>query len=259
MEQYVGQTLRFRIIELDRQRRNVVLSRKELLEEELAAAKEKAFSELEAGQIIPGVVRRLTDFGAFVDIGGGVEGLLHVSEMAYSRVDHPKDVLEEGQEINVKVLGVDRDRERISLSLKETLPDPWTTIEQRYGEGEIVEGEVTRTVDFGAFVKLEDGVEGLVHISQLADHRVENAADVVQPGQHVKVKVINLDPEARRIGLSIKAANPKPPKPKREPRTEEPMSYTDPGPEGVTIGDMVEGLSQLGEMLEEARNGQEDK
>lgn len=259
LEQYVGQTLRFRIIELDRQRRNVVLSRKELLEEELRAAKERAFSELQAGQIIPGVVRRLTDFGAFVDIGGGVEGLLHVSEMAYSRVDHPRDVLSEGQEIKVKVLGVDRGRERISLSLKETLPDPWTTIEERYGEGQIVEGEVTRTVDFGAFVKLEDGVEGLVHISQLADHRVENASDVVQPGQHVKVKVINLDPQARRIGLSIKAANPKPPKPKREPRAEEPMTYSDPGPEGVTIGDVVDGLSQLGEMLEEERSEREDQ
>lgn len=252
LEQYVGQKLRFRIIELDRQRRNVVLSRKELLEEELAQAKEKAFSELQAGQIVPGVVRRLTDFGAFVDVGGGVEGLLHVSEMAYSRVDHPKDVLHEGQEINVKILGVDRERERISLSLKETMPDPWTTIEERYGEGQIVEGEVTRTVDFGAFVKLEDGVEGLVHISQLADHRVENASDVVQPGQRVKVKVINLDADARRIGLSIKAATPKPPKPKREEA--QPITYTDPGSEGVTIGDMVEGLSQLGELLEEAQN-----
>lgn len=260
LDQYVGQTLRFRIIELDRQRRNVVLSRKELLEEELAAAKERAFSELEEGQIIPGVVRRLTDFGAFIDVGGGVEGLLHVSEMAYSRVDHPKDVLEEGQEINVKVLGVDRERERISLSLKDTMPDPWTTIEDRYGEGQIVEGEVTRTVDFGAFVKLEDGVEGLVHISQLADHRVENASDVVQPGQQVKVKVINLDPTARRIGLSMKAANPKPAKPKREPRPEpQPMTYTDPGAEAVTIGDMVEGLSQLGELLEERQNENEDK
>lgn len=259
LDQYVGQTLRFRIIELDRQRRNVVLSRKELLEEELAAAKEHAFSKLEEGQIVPGIVRRLTDFGAFVDIGGGVEGLLHVSEMAYSRVDHPRDVLQEGQEIDVKVLGVDRERERISLSLKETIPDPWTTIEQRYGAGEIVEGEVTRTVEFGAFVKLEDGVEGLVHISQLADHRVEDPAEVVQPGQQVKVKVINLDPEARRIGLSIRAANPKPPKPKREPRQQtDPVSYTDPGPEGVTIGDMVEGLSELGEMLDKTQNDKDE-
>lgn len=250
LDQYVGKHLRFRIMELDRQRRNVVLSRKQLLEEELAQAKDKAFSELQAGQIITGVVRRITDFGAFVDVGGGVEGLLHVSEMAYSRIDHPKDVLHEGQEIQVKVLAVDRERERISLSLKGTKPDPWSTIAERYSEGQIVEGQVTRIVDFGAFVKLEDGVEGLVHISQLANHRVENASEVVQPGQHVKVKIINLDPEARRIGLSIKAAAPKPPKPKPEPRPEEtPMTYGDPGAGTVTIGDMVEGLDQLGEKL----------
>lgn len=256
LDQYVGKKLRFRIIELDRQRRNVVLSRKQLLEEELEQAKQKAFSELQAGQIITGVVRRITDFGAFVDVGGGVEGLLHVSELAYSRVEHPRDVLREGQEIQVKVLAVDPERERISLSLKGAKPDPWLTIADRYSEGQIVDGEVTRTVDFGAFVKLEDGVEGLVHISQLANHRVENVTDVVQPGQHVKVKVINLDPQARRIGLSIKAVNPKPPKPKPEPKEEETaLTYGDPGAGGITIGDVVEGLDQLTERLGDGQKG----
>ncbi|MBO8141577.1 MAG: 30S ribosomal protein S1 [Firmicutes bacterium] len=245
LEQYIGQRLRFRIIELDRQRRNVVLSRKELLEEELARAKEEAFNRLQEGQVVRGVVRRLTDFGAFVDIGGGVEGLLHVSEIAWSRVRRPHDVLQEGQEIDVKILGIDRERERISLSLKETMPDPWTTVTQRYSVGQVVEGEVTRVVDFGAFVKLEDGIEGLVHISQLADRRVENPSEVVQPGQKVKVKIVNLDPDARRIGLSIRAALPKESKPRETDR----LSYSDPGPEGVTIGDMVE---NLGELLEEA-------
>ncbi len=242
LEQYVGQRLRFRILELDRQRRNVVLSRKELLEEELARAKEEAFGRLQEGQVVTGVVRRLTDFGAFVDIGGGVEGLLHVSEMAWSRVRHPQDVLHEGQEIRVKILGIDRERERISLSLKETTPDPWSTVASRYQEGQVVEGEVTRIVDFGAFVKLEDGIEGLVHISQLADRRVEKPSDVVQPGQRVKVKIVNLDPGARRIGLSIRAAQPKEQKPK-EPAT--PVSYSDPGPDSLTIADRVSGLSDL--------------
>jgi len=242
LEQYVGQRLRFRILELDRQRKNVVLSRKELLEEELARAKAEAFASLQEGQVVNGVVRRLTDFGAFVDIGGGVEGLLHVSEMAWSRVRHPQDVLQEGQEIKVKILGIDRERERISLSLKETLPDPWSTVANRYAVGQIVEGEVTRVVDFGAFVKLEDGIEGLVHISQLADRRVEKPSAVVQPGQRVKVKIVNLDPGARRIGLSIRAAQPKETKPKEE---QQPISYADPGPDAVTIGDVVGGLGNL--------------
>lgn len=261
LDEFVGQTLRFRIIELDRQRRNVVLSRKELLEEELQAAKEEAFSSLEEGQIVVGIVRRLTDFGAFVDIGGGVEGLLHVSEMAWSRVRHPQDVLSEGDQIDVKVLGVDRERERISLSLKAALPDPWTTIEDRYSTGQVITGEVTRTVEFGAFVKLEDGVEGLVHISQLADHHVEDPADVVKPGDEVKVKIVNLDAGARRIGLSMKAANPRPerPRPERRPRAQQsaaPTSYTDPGPENVTIGDLAGGLQEL---LDQAKQNDEEQ
>src|SRR5690606_12858519 len=162
--------------------------------------------------------------------------------MAWNRVRHPQDVLQEGQEIKVKILGIDRERERISLSLKETLPDPWSTVANRYAVGQIVEGEVTRVVDFGAFVKLEDGIEGLVHISQLADRRVEKPSDVVQPGQRVKVKIVNLDPGARRIGLSIRAAQPKEQKPK-EPAT--PVSYSDPGPDSLTIADRVSGLSDL--------------
>ena len=164
---------------------------------------------------IPGVVRRLTDFGAFVDIGDGVEGLLHVSEMAYSRVNHPSDVVAEGDEITVMVLGVDKERERISLGLKQTIPDPWTTVGERYAVGQKVSGEVTRVVDFGAFVKLEDGIEGLVHISELSHKHVAKAEDVVKSGDQVEVKVISVDPEARRIGLSIKELEPKPqPQPK---------------------------------------------
>ncbi len=236
LDKFVGETLRFKIIELDRRRNNVVLSRKELLEEEYQKAKDEIFNTLKEGQIVEGVVRRLTDFGAFIDIGGGVEGLLHVSEMAWSRVRHPSDVLSEGQRVRLMVLSVDRERERISLSLKETLPDPWDTVAERYHVGDVVEGEVTRVVDFGAFVKLEDGVEGLVHVSQLADRHVANPSEVVQPGQRVKVKVISLDEKARRIGLSMRDA---------QPRERRPERHVDPQRETVKLGDVFEDLSQF--------------
>jgi small subunit ribosomal protein S1 len=210
LEKYVGQTLELKIIELDRQKNNVVLSRKDLIEEEYQKAKEEIFNTLEEGSVVDGVVRRITDFGAFVDIGGGVEGLLHVSEMAHSRVKHPSDVVSEGDQVKVMVLGLDKEAERISLGLKQTLPDPWDTIEERYQVGDKVSGIVTRTVDFGAFVKLEDGVEGLIHISQLAHRHVAKTDEVVKSGDEVEAKVISLDPEARRIGLSIRELEPKP-------------------------------------------------
>ena len=210
LEKYVGQTLKLKIIELDRQKNNVVLSHKDVLDEEYKVAKEQAFASLEENTIVDGVVRRLTDFGAFVDIGGGVEGLLHVSEMAHGRVKHPSDVLSEGDQIKVMVLGVDTEKERISLGLKQTLADPWESISDRYQVGDKVTGEVTRVVDFGAFVRLEDGVEGLVHISQLSHRHVAKAEEVVKSGDEVEVKVISLDPQARRIGLSIRELEPKP-------------------------------------------------
>ncbi len=246
LDQYVGQTFRVRIIELDRQRNNVVLSRKEVLEEDYQKAKEETFANLQEGDVVDGVVRRLTDFGAFVDIGSGVEGLLHVSEMAYSRVDHPSDVLAEGDEIKVMILRIDRERERISLGLKQTLPDPWDNISDKYRVGDKVTGEVTRVVDFGAFVKLEDGVEGLVHISQLADHHVVNASDVVSPGQEVLVKVISIDEDQRRIGLSIREAVDKPAAPKRQekPKEHQPTSYQS-MPEDNNDG----GLANIGELV----------
>ncbi|BAS27626.1 30S ribosomal protein S1 [Limnochorda pilosa] len=206
LSQFVGQTLRLKVIEIDRQRNNVVLSRKEVLEKEMESSKVELLASLKPGTAVDGVVRRLTDFGAFVELEGGVEGLLHVSEMAWSRVRHPRDVVKEGQKVKVKVLSVDPAKGRISLSLKGAQPDPWRNIHERYQIGELVTGEVTRTVEFGAFVKLEDGVEGLVHISQLASHHVNDASEVVQTGDQVTVKVISLDPKARRIGLSLKEA-----------------------------------------------------
>ena len=210
LKKYIGQELELKIIELDRSRNNVVFSHKEVLEEQHAKAKAEAFATLQEGDKVPGIVRRLTDFGAFVDIGNGVEGLLHVSEMAYSRVNHPSDVVSEGDEITVMILGVNQERERISLGLKQTIPDPWTTVAERYAVGQTATGEVTRVVDFGAFVKLEDGIEGLVHISELSHKHVAKAEDVVQSGQEVQVKIISVDAEARRIGLSIKELEPKP-------------------------------------------------
>ena len=241
LEQYVGQTFRMKIIELDRQKNNVVLSRKVVLDEEYEKAKAETFEKLQEGQIVDGIVRRLTDFGAFVDIGHGVEGLLHVSEMAYSRVDHPSDVLSEGDKVKVMVLRVDKERERISLSLKQAMPDPWDNIGEKYHVGDKVTGEVTRVVDFGAFVKLEDGVEGLVHISQLADHHVANASDVVSPGQEVLVKVISIDEEQRRIGLSTRQAKEKPAAPpKPEPKETSETYSSNEGSSGLTLGDRID-------------------
>lgn len=240
LESYVGQKLRLRVIELDRQRNNVVLSRKVVLEEEYQKAKEEAFRTLKEGAVIPGTVRRLTDFGAFVDIGGGVEGLLHVSEIAWSRVRHPKDVLAEGDEIQVMVLEVDPERERISLSLKETLPDPWDTIDERIAVGDIVKAKVTRVVDFGAFAQIEDGVEGLIHISQMADRHVASPSEVVSLGDQVDVKVISLDKRARRIGLSMKEAVAKPQRSEPEPVAQ---TFSDPNRDDtVTLGDVFEDL-----------------
>ncbi len=251
LDSYIGKTLRLKIIEFDRQKNNVVFSHKEVLEEDLKQAKADAFAKLEEGSIVPGVVRRLTDFGAFVDIGSGVEGLLHVSEIAHSRINHPSDVLEEGQEINVMVLGVDVEKERISLGLKQTLADPWETIEDRYAVGDKVDGVVTRTVDFGAFVKLEDGVEGLVHISQLAHRHVAKVEEVVNPGDEVEAKVISLDPQARRIGLSIRELEPKPeqaPRKEAKPQQEQQPKQDDSSNEELTtnLGDVFGDLFKRG-------------
>ncbi|HHW14644.1 MAG TPA: bifunctional 4-hydroxy-3-methylbut-2-enyl diphosphate reductase/30S ribosomal protein S1 [Firmicutes bacterium] len=214
---FVGQRLKVKVLEVDRGKRNVILSRRQVIEEEAERAKEEALQKLEVGAVVPGVIKRLTSFGAFVDVGG-VEGLLHVSEMAWGRVKHPSEVVKEGQQINVKVLKVDRESGRVSLGLRQTLPDPWTEAAAKYKPGQVVPGEIVRVVDFGAFVRLEDGVEGLVHVSQLAPHRVEKASDVVKPGQAVEVKVLHVDPERKRISLSIRQALPPAPK---ESRTKE--------------------------------------
>ena len=245
LQKYIGQELELKIIELDRSKNNVVFSHKEVLEEQHAKAKAEAFANLQEGEKVKGIVRRLTDFGAFVDIGDGVEGLLHVSEMAYSRVNHPSDVVSEGDEITVMILGVNQERERISLGLKQTIPDPWSTVTERYEVGDKVLGEVTRVVDFGAFVKLEDGIEGLVHISELSHKHVAKAEDVVQPGQEVETKIISVDAQARRIGLSIKELEPKP----VAPPTPAPSRNRQPQPDLSEGTDSEELTTNLGAMF----------
>jgi ribosomal protein S1/(E)-4-hydroxy-3-methyl-but-2-enyl pyrophosphate reductase len=201
-----GETLRMKVLEADRDKKNVVLSARQVQEEELAEVRTHVLESLNEGIIVEGIVRRVVNFGAFVDIGDGVEGLLHVSDMAWTRTEDPRDVVSEGERIRVKVLAVDRERERISLGLKQTLPDPWDDVTTRYPVGSIVKGTVTKTVDFGAFVQLEPGIEGLVHISQLADRRVEKPDEVVSPGDEISVKVISVRPRDHRIGLSLKEA-----------------------------------------------------
>ncbi len=202
----VGLETDFNLIEFEPKRRRAVLSRREVLEEERRAVEEKVYSELTEGEKRTGVVTRLTPFGAFVDLGHGVEGLLHISEIAWERLKHPSERLVEGQQIEVLVTKVDREAKRISLSLKQLSPHPWTKIVEKYKVGDYVEGKVVRLTSFGAFVNLEEGVDGLIHISQLSDRRVEKPAEVVQVGQTVKAKVIKVEPEQRRIGLSLREA-----------------------------------------------------
>lgn len=201
---FVGQEMDLYIIEFSETRRRLVVSRKEVLAEEREKAKRKLFAELQVGDVRTGKITRLTSFGAFVELEPGVEGLLHISEIAWGRLDHPSERLQEGEEIQVKVIKVEPEAEKISLSIKQLSPHPWATVGERYREGDIVEGEVVRLTSFGAFVRLEEGIDGLVHISQLSQERVEKAEDVVKVGDKVKVKVLRVDPKERRIGLSIK-------------------------------------------------------
>lgn len=209
LKAYVGKEITAKVLECDRSHNKLLLSVKAVLLEELQAKKEALMAEIEEGQTRKGVVSRLTNFGAFIDLGG-VDGLLHVSEMAWFRVNHPSDILKEGDEIEVYVLGVDKENQKISLGLKQLIPNPWTLVEEKYPVGSIVEATVMRTAPFGAFLQLEPGVEGLVHISQLAYERVAKTEDVVNPGDVVDVKVLDIDVDNKRISLSIKETLPEP-------------------------------------------------
>ena len=203
LSEYVGQTLPLKIIEVERDNQNVVLSHKKVLEKERVQEKEETLKNLEEGQTITGTITNLVDFGAFVDLGG-VEGLLHISEMSWGRIEHPSDLFEEGQQIEVKVLSVNKDEERISLGYKQLQSDPWEEFAEKHYEGEIVEGTITKIVDFGAFMEIEDGIEGLIHISQLSQKHVKTADEIVTVGETRDAKILNIDPEQKRVGLSLK-------------------------------------------------------
>ncbi len=205
IDQFVGQPMKLKIIDVNKEKKRIVASRKEVLHEEAAKKKEEAWSKLEVGAVVKGIVRRFADFGAFVDLGG-VDGLIHITDMAWYRIGHPSEVLKIGDEIDVKILSLDPERERIQLGYKQLQPKPWDNIVDKYPVGAILERKVVRIRPFGAFVELEPGVDGLVHISQCALTRVAKVEDALQPDQMVRVKVLGVDPEAKRISLSVREA-----------------------------------------------------
>ena len=202
---YMGTRIEARVIEMDRNRNNVVLSRRVVLEEARKAERSEILSKLKPGMRLRGTVSSIVDFGAFVDLGG-IDGLIHISELSWNHVNHPSEVVKVGQEVEVQVLDVDLNRERISLGLKQTTEDPWRTLVKKYPVGAIVEGTVTKLVTFGVFVDLGDGVEGLVHISEMAKQHVDQPSQVCSVGDKVQVKVMEIDLDRRRISLSMKAA-----------------------------------------------------
>jgi len=238
LSKYVGQTLRLRIIEFDASKRKLVLSQKAILAEEQKEKREKLFETLKEGDVVKGTVRRLATFGAFVDIGG-IDGLLHVSDMAFSRINHPSEVVNVDDEVDVQVLNIDREKAKISLGLKQMRNNPWSNINEKYPEGSIVKGKVVRIAPFGAFVQLEDGVDALVHISQLANQRVNRVEDIVKVGDEVSAKVIECKPEEKRISLSIKETLVDSQKAEEQEALESQQEVSE-----VTIGDVVGDINQ---------------
>lgn len=200
---YKGKSLPFKIVELDKEKNRLILSHRAVVEEQKGKQKQNLIESLEAGQVLEGTVQRITDFGAFVDIGG-VDGLVHISQLSHQHVDKPTDVVEEGQKVQVKILSVDRSNDRISLSIKETLPGPWANIAERAPKGSTFTGVVRRLVSYGAFVEVFPGVEGLVHISQIAHKHIGTPHEVLKEGQEVDVKVLEVNEQGQRLSLSIK-------------------------------------------------------
>lgn len=228
---YKGKTLTFKIVELEQEKNRLILSHRAVVEEEQGKKKQDLLDSLQAGQVIEGTVQRITDFGAFVDIGG-VDGLVHISQLSHEHVEKPSDVVEEGQKVQVKVLSVDRDNERISLSIKETLPGPWADIEEKAPKGSTLEGTVRRLVSYGAFVEVFPGVEGLVHISQISHKHIGTPHEVLNEGQNVKVKVLDVNKADQRLSLSMKDFE--------ERETNEATDYELPEEsKGFSLGDMI--------------------
>ncbi len=203
LDEFLGTKIECKVIELNRSRNNVVLSRRAVLEEERKEVRQQILDRLQPGMIVEGAISNIVDFGAFVDLDG-IDGLIHISELSWSHVNHPSEILAIGDVVPVKVLDIDRDRQRISLGLKQTQEDPWQRVIDTYRVGDELEGKVTKVVTFGAFVEIMDGVEGLVHISELAHHHVENPREILEPGQDVRVKILEIDSERRRLSLSVK-------------------------------------------------------
>jgi small subunit ribosomal protein S1 len=221
LDEFLGQELQAKVIELNRTRNNVVLSRRAVLEDERKEMRQAILDRLNPGDVVEGTISNIVDFGAFVDLDG-MDGLIHISELSWSHVNHPSEVLEIGQPVRVKVLDIDRERQRISLGLKQTQTDPWQQVLETYDEGDIAEGKVTKVVTFGAFVEILPGVEGLVHISELAPYHVENPREIVSQGNRVKVQILEMDGERRRLSLSLKRV----PEEQQIPRDEEPVQGT---------------------------------
>lgn len=238
LNEFKGQELEFQIIEIEPSENRLILSHKAIVQAQRKEAAEKLFATLEVGSIVEGTVARMTNFGAFVDLGG-VDGLVHISEISYDRVEKAADVLENGQKVNVKVLSVDQERGRISLSIKQTLAGPWDDIADKAPEGSVLTGTVKRLTAFGAFVEVFPGVEGLVHISQISHSHIATPADVLTPGQEVQVKVLEVHPENQRLGLSIKALEEKPASEEKPAQSHNVAADAPEEESGFTLGELA--------------------
>lgn len=236
---YKGRSLTLKVVEMDKEKNKVILSHKAVLEDQAKNQAKSALDKLQPGQVLEGTVQRLTDFGVFVDVGG-VDGLVHVSELAWNRVEKPSDVVKEGEKVKVKVLKVDKENERISLSIKETQAGPWQQASEQFKAGNVVKGTVKRLVTFGAFVEIAPGVEGLVHISQIANKRVNTPSEVLQEGQEIQVKILEVNPSEQRISLSIRALEDDRAEQAERANRREQQAYQQENnqPLGVTLGDL---------------------
>lgn len=236
---YIGRSIDVKVVELDQEKNRVILSHKAVVEGELNAKKKETLENLEVGQVLEGTVQRLTDFGAFVDIGG-VDGLVHISEMAHHRVERPSDIVTEGQKVEVKVLGVDRDTEKVKLSIKETQPGPWQQMEGKIQAGDIVKGRVRRLVQFGAFIELAPQVEGLLHISQIANRHIGSPSEVLEEGQEIEAKVLEVRLDEHKISLSTRVLE------EEEGSSEDYSDYSNQS-EGFSVADLTEEDSETKE------------
>ncbi len=240
LDEYLGTEIETKVIELNRSRNNVVLSRRAVLEEERKEVRQQILDRLQPGLVVEGQISNIVDFGAFVDLDG-IDGLIHISELSWSHVNHPSEILKIGDTVQVKVLDIDRNRQRISLGLKQTQEDPWQRIVDTYNVNDELEGKVTKVVTFGAFVEILDGVEGLVHISELAPQHVESPREIVHPGDEIRVKIIEIDAERRRLSLSAKRVEDQilPVK-----RAEEPVGMEAEAQEGAAEAEAQEGAAE---------------